>query len=94
MVKNNLLLALVVFSFILISGCAEQEVEIPPSVQEEIVEDSDQAVQESNAEIQEQVQRVEEEQIEEDNQNKNCVGTGTVKFTSPPMRIEDRKSVV
>ena len=73
-------LILVVF----ISGCARQDTQTGkmPATQEEMNEIP--PVQE-----QESIQQVEEEQIEEDHQNKNCVGTGTVQFTSPPMRIEE-----
>ncbi|MDP3765239.1 MAG: hypothetical protein Q8R04_01890 [Nanoarchaeota archaeon] len=53
--KVYLILGLVIAVFL--SGCAQQEVEIQPSVPEEIVEDSEQAVQGSNAEIQQQVRQ-------------------------------------
>ena len=50
-------IALFLLCMLFLVGCAQQEVEIPPSVPEEAVEDSEQAVQGSNAEIQEPVQQ-------------------------------------
>ena len=52
-------IALFLLCMLFLVGCAQQEVEIQPSVPEEIVEGSDQAAQRSNPEIQEPIQQVE-----------------------------------
>ena len=74
---SYLIFGLFIVAFV--SGCIQREVEMPPSVPEEIIEDSDQAVQGSNAEIQEP--------------EKNCVSNTNPLFRAPFTDLSKIKSL-